>query len=99
MKVYKLKEVEDQLLGKVGTKTRDGYELRIKLLQFGQLIKEVRKEKGFTQDNLGAMIGVTKSQISKLENGTSNMTIGTIFRIFEAMNSEVSFEIKEVVSA
>jgi len=94
MKVYTLKEVEDKLIGKIGTSKRDDYELKIKLLQFGQLIKEVRKAKGLTQDELGELIGVTKSQISKLENGTSNMTIGTIFKIFEAMKSEIHFEVK-----
>ena len=99
MKTYKLKEVEDELIGKLGSPKRDDYELRIKLIQFGQLIKEVRKEKGLTQDQLGESIGVTKSQISKLENGTSNMTIGTIFKIFEAMKSEVHFEVKEMATA
>lgn len=99
MKVFTLKEVEDKLIGKVGTSNRDDYELRIKLLQFGHLIKEVRKEKGLTQHALGELIGVTKSQISKLENGTSNMTIGTIFKIFEAMKSEVRFEVKEMSHA
>lgn len=99
MKSYKLKEVEDKLIGKIGTSKRDDYELRIKLIQFGQLIKEVRKEKRLTQDQLGELIGVTKSQISKLENGTSNMTIGTIFRIFEAMKSEIHFEVKQMANA
>lgn len=96
MKTYTLKEVEDRLIGKTGTPQRGDYELRMKLIQFGQLIKEVRKEKDLTQDKLGELIGVSKSQISKLENGTSNMTIGTIFKIFEAMNSEIHFEIKEL---
>jgi len=99
MKTFKLKEVEDKLIGKIGTPNRDDYELRIKLLQFGQLIKEVRKEKKLTQDELGELIGVTKSQISKLENGTSNMTIGTIFKIFEAMKSEILFEVKSQTRA
>ncbi len=99
MKTYKLNEVEDKLIGKLGTPERDDYELRIKLIQFGQMIKEVRREKKLTQDQLGELIGVTKSQISKLENGTSNMTIGTIFKVFEAMNSEVHFEVKELQTA
>ncbi len=93
MKTYKLEEVEDKLIGKIGTRNRDEYEFRIKLLQFGQLIKKVRMSKGLTQQELGASIGVSKSQISKLENGTSNMTIGTIFRIFGALDSEVKFEV------
>jgi len=99
MKTYKLKDIEDKFIGKIGTPNRDDYELRIKLIQFGQLIKEVRKEKGLTQDQLGESIGVTKSQISKLENGTSNMTIGTIFKIFEAMKSEVLFEVRQMTTA
>lgn len=97
MKSYKLKEVEDKLIGKIGSEKRDNYELKIKLMQFGQLIKEIRNEKGLTQEKLGELIGVTKSQISKLENGTSNMTIGTIFRIFEAMKSEIHFEVRELI--
>jgi len=46
------------------------------------------------QDQLGKLIGVIKSQISKLENGTSNMTLGSIFKISDAMNSEIRFEVK-----
>jgi len=95
MKTYTLRQAEDKLIGKIGDKSRNDYELRIKLIQFGQLIKEVRKEKGLTQMELGDLIGVTKSQISKLENGNSNMTIGTIFKIFEAMKSEIYFEVKQ----
>ena len=99
MKTYKLKDVEDKLIGKIGTANRDDYELRIKLMQFGQLIKEVRKEKGVTQDQLGESISVTKSQISKLDNGTSNMIIGKIYKLFDAMKSEVLFEVKAMVTA
>ena len=58
------------------------------------MIKAVRKDKQLTQSQLGELIGVQKSQISKLENGTSNMTIGTIFRIFEAMKSQIRFEVQ-----
>jgi len=32
MKTYKLKDVEDKLIGKIGTANRDDYELRIKLI-------------------------------------------------------------------
>lgn len=94
MKTYTLKEVEDKLIGKIGTPNRDSYELRIKLIQFGQLIKEVRKAKKMKQNELADLIGVSKAQISKLENGTSNMTISTIFKIFEALQAEIHFEVK-----
>jgi len=95
MRSYKLKEVEDKLIGKIGTSNRDDYELRIKLIQFGQLIKEVRKAKKLKQNELGDLIGVSKTQISKLENGTSDMTIHTIFKIFKVLQSEIYFEVRE----
>lgn len=38
-------------------------------MQIGQKIKEARIEKGFTQEELGKMVGLQKSAIAKYENG------------------------------
>ncbi len=93
MKTFKPKKLENVIIKKISSNNPEDYALGIKLLQLGQLIKEVRKEKKLTQSELGALIRVTKSQISKLENGTSNMTIGTIFKIFDAMKSDIHFKV------
>jgi len=77
MKTYTLKEVEDKLIGKIGTSDRDDYELRIKLLQFGQLIKEVRKEKGMTQVELGDLIGVRECSLNCVTNKIIKFDYGT----------------------
>ena len=42
---------------------------------FGDRIKKLRKESNATQADLSALLGVTKTQISDLENGKTTTTI------------------------
>lgn len=94
MKTYKLSEAEDLLIGLKGTPERDEYEFELKTELVGDMIKKVRKDRQLTQAQLGELIGVKKSQISRLENNTKNVTIETVFRIFKAMNAEVNFKVQ-----
>jgi len=48
-----------------------------------------------TQEQLGKLIGVQRAQISKLENNTSNVTIGTIMKVFNALKATVNFRIEK----
>ncbi len=80
MKTYSLSEMEDKYIGKKGTKERDNYEYELRMDLLGQMIRTTRKEKKLTQEKLGKLIGVNKSQISKLENNANSATIGTIIR-------------------
>jgi transcriptional regulator with XRE-family HTH domain len=41
----------------------------MKLKEFGQVLRELRKEKGITQETLGNIIHVSRSAIAKYENG------------------------------
>ena len=43
---------------------------------------------------LGELIGVQKAQISKLENGASNVTIGTIVKLFDALKAKIALMIE-----
>jgi len=46
------------------------------------------------QDTALAMaVGVQRAQISKLENNTSNVTIGTIMKVFDALKATLNFRI------
>ena len=67
MKKYTLAEMEDKYIGVKGTLERDTYEYELKMELLGRMIKTTRKEKNMTQEELGSIIGVNKSQISKLE--------------------------------
>jgi len=93
MKTYSLSEMENKYIGKKGTKERDEYEYELRMDLLGQMIRTTRKEKNLTQEKLGKLIGVNKSQISKLENNANSATIETIIRVFKALKAEINFNV------
>ena len=94
MKTYTLEQVTDQIVGKVGTKNRDKFEYDLQIDLIGKAIKESRKERNLTQEDLGKLIGVQKAQISRLENNASNATIDTLIRVFSALKAKVKFQVE-----
>ena len=58
------------------------------------MIKTARKERNLTQEQLGKLIGVKKSQISKLESSANSATIDTIMKVFKALKAEINFHVK-----
>lgn len=79
----------DDILGKVGTPERDAMEARLKeelqAYQIGKAIKEERLKQNLTQEELGAKVGVKRSQISKLESGKCVITLPTMSKVFKAL--------------
>lgn len=94
MKKYTLSEMEDKYLGKIGTRERDEYEYELRMDILGRMVKTTRIERNLTQEELGNIIGVHKSQISKLENHTNSATIETILKVFKALKAEIQFSVK-----
>lgn len=94
MKTYSLDQVQDELIGKIGTPERELFEYELQLELIGQAIKMTRKERNLTQEELGKLIGVRKSQISKLENNASNVTMDTLLRVFTALKAKVKLQIE-----
>ena len=60
----------------------------------GRMIKAARQERHLTQEQLGELIGVQKSQISKLESSTNSATIDTILKVFRALKAGINFNVK-----
>lgn len=94
MKTYTLEEMKDKYVGKVGTNERDEYEYELSMDILGKMIKSARQERHLTQEELGKMVGVQKSQISKLENSANSATIETILKVFKALKAEINFNVK-----
>ncbi|MDO6739461.1 helix-turn-helix domain-containing protein [Wenyingzhuangia sp. 2_MG-2023] len=94
LKTMTLDQMKDKHIGKVGTENRDKYEFDLQLEILGETIKSVRKERKLTQEQLGSLIGVQKSQISKLERNTKNVTIETILKVFKALKTNVKLSVQ-----
>ena len=87
-------KLKDKYIGEIGTPERDQYEFDLKLDILGEMIKKARKERNLTQEQLGKLIGVKKSEISKLERNARNMTISTVLKIFKALKANVKFVVE-----
>ena len=94
MNTFTLDEVQDRLIGKKGTPERDNFEYELQIDLIGQAIKQTRKERNLTQEELGKLIGVQKSQISRIESNASNVTIDTLMRVFNALQAKVKLQVE-----
>ncbi|CAM4150051.1 helix-turn-helix domain-containing protein [Gillisia hiemivivida] len=94
MKMMTLDQMKDQHIGEIGTEERNKYEFDLRLDILGEMIKSVRKERHLTQEQLGELIGVQKSQISKLEKSAKNVTIETILKVFRALEANIKFSVE-----
>ena len=88
MKIYSLEEVQDELLGKIGSPERDEHKRTVEealhAYRIGEAIKSARLKQNLTQEELGERIGVQKAQISRMERGYS-ISIPTMSRVFKAL--------------
>ena len=94
MKTYTLDKVTDKYIGKIGTGERDSFEQELKLELLGEAIKKARKDRNMTQAQLGEMVGVQKSQISKIENNLTDARFETILKVFRALNAKINFHVE-----
>lgn len=94
LRTYTLDEVKDKYLGKTGTEKRDEYEYELSLDILGAMIRKTRQERNLTQSQLGELIGVQKSQISRIERNARNVTVDTILKVFSALKAKVNFRIE-----
>ena len=89
MKFTPADELIDDVWGKVGTPERDAMEAQLKedmqAYFVGEAIKKARLKQNLTQEELGKRLGVKRSQICKLENGKSSITLSTMSRVFQAL--------------
>ena len=93
LKLYSLDEITDEFIGKLGTAKRDAFEYELRLDVIGEAIKQARKERHLTQEELGRLVGVKKAQISKIENSLTDARFETIIKVFKALNAKINFNI------
>ena len=91
MKFFTEEEILDKHIGKIGTPHRNQFEDEINTYLIGEAIKEARKKKQLTQEQLGNLVGVKK----EIESG-KNLTLNTISRVLHAMGLQAHLNIPSV---
>lgn len=70
------------------------------LEMLGQRIREVRKQKNMSQEDLADVSGLALSQIGRMERGEINATLSSVFSISRGLEIEVStlftFKLKKI---
>jgi len=63
---------------------------------FGQLLQEIRKKRGLSQEDLGFESGYHRTYISLLERGLKNPSLKTIFQLAKALKVRPSEMIQRI---
>ncbi|CEG23900.1 HTH-type transcriptional regulator PuuR [Planococcus massiliensis] len=66
-------------------------EIIIHLELLGKRVKEARLTKSYTQQDLAALCNLTKSHISKIENGQTSPAIATLSKIAQVLDAPLSW--------
>ena len=61
-------------------------------LDLAQVLYDYREEKGVTQKQLAHQMGVKQQVISRIESGSSNMTMETLMRFLEVLGIVLKVE-------
>ncbi len=93
MNCSNLDELLNADFGEIGTASRDSFDRETEAFCLAQALREERIRAGITQEQLAERIGTKKTYISRLENGKSDVQLGTLFRIFEGLGKRVSLTI------
>ena len=94
LKQYSLDEITDEIVGKEGTEEREQFDFELKLDLLGDIVKQTRKERHLTQEQLGKLIGVKKAQISKIENNIKDVRFSTIMKVFNALKAKIKLSVE-----
>lgn len=86
-----LDSTKDELIGGLETSARKEYDSLLQRKVVSAKLREYRMLNNMSQAELGALIGVQRNQISKLERDSSNVTLGTLFKVFGALGVDIKF--------
>lgn len=59
------------------------------LLQFGQRVQKIRKERNLSQEKLAELAGVHRTYIGMIERAEKNITLCNIEKIAKALDVEI----------
>ena len=61
-----------------------------RLVNFGNRVRAIRKEKNLSQEELAALANIDRSYMGHIERGEKNVTLTKIYQIADALRIPVS---------
>ena len=71
---------------------------KIDYRKLGVRIKELRQEKGLTQDNLAEMVSCNTSHISNIENNHTKVSLNVLLSIANSLDTSIDFLLSDQYS-
>jgi transcriptional regulator with XRE-family HTH domain len=69
---------------------------RLRLIKFGEIIKDKRLEKKYTQQTLSELVGIDIRTIQRIESGTLNLSINIFIELVLNLELDAQEIIKEL---
>ncbi len=60
-----------------------------RMIAFGKRVREVRKNKGVSQEKLAELAGIDRSYMGNIERGEKNITLKKIYEICDALDIKI----------
>ncbi len=60
-------------------------------MSIGSRIKEARKNRGFTQEEVASIVGITKGSVANYENGVSTPKLDILLKVMSALNVDANY--------
>ena len=91
------KDFKVELLSKPGI--RHQYDALKPKYEIIQAIIARRNELSLSQRELARLVGMHQPAICRLERGDNNITVGTLFRVADALNLDIEFKPRTLAKA
>lgn len=65
----------------------------------GVMLRDLRKEKGLTQTELGRLVGLDQQKVSLIENGNPNTRLGSVFRLLAALETGIVLQTRKTAGS
>ena len=62
----------------------------LQLATFGSVIRELRKERGLSQEAFADLAGIDRSYMGHIERGEKNVTLSKIYQLSHALGVKLS---------
>ena len=83
-------EMLDEKYGKKGTTSRAEFEARAQAWYYAELLRDERKRRGISQSKLASLVGKSRTYITALEKGQTDMQLSTFIMLSRALGLDFS---------